>query len=240
MRANIFCVTIILMAEQHCYEVEVKSLLGSEERANAIRGNLYRIDPKTRLANRSSQLNHYFMGGNLKALLESVVHRCLSEEKCLQFEQIAKTSKNFSVRTRQKDTGVYLVVKASVDDASSHNGTARLEFDEKVVLPLDTLDSLVLGSGFQYQAKWSREREEYLCMGLSVCLDKNAGYGWLAEFEKIVHDQNDIPQARKEIYEFMKEVGAEELSQERLERMFAFYNEHWQEYYGTEKVFTVE
>ncbi len=228
------------MSEQHCYEVEVKSLLGSEERANEVRGNLYRIDVNTRLAGRSSQLNHYFMGGNLNALLESVVHRCLSEDKCLRFEQIAKNSKNFSVRTRQKDTGVYLVVKASVDDESSHNGTARLEFDEKVVLPLDTLDSLVLGSGFQYQAKWSREREEYICNGISVCLDKNAGYGWLAEFEKIVHDQADIESARKEIYDFMNQVGAEELSQEHLERMFDYYNKHWQDYYGTEKVFIVE
>jgi hypothetical protein len=38
----------------------------------------------------------------------------------------------------------------------------------------------------------------------------------------------------------MKSVGAEELNQDRLARMFAFYNAHWPEYYGTEKVFTVE
>jgi len=226
--------------EQHCYEVEVKSLLGSEERANKVRGDLYRMDPETRLAARSSQLNHYFTGGSLEALLESVVHQCLAEDKCRQFEQLIKSAKKASVRTRQKDTGVYLVVKASVDDASSHNGTARIEFDEKVALPLDALDALVLGSGFEYQAKWSRDREEYLCRGLSVCLDKNAGYGWLAEFEKIVHNQEDIAAARKEIDAFMKELGAEELSQARLEKMFAFYNTHWQEYYGTEKVFTIE
>ena len=28
--------------------------------------------------------------------------------------------------------------------------------------------------------------------------------------------------------------------QERLDRMFAFYNANWQEYYGTEKTFTLE
>ena len=228
------------MTEQHCYEVEVKSLLGSEERANKVRGDLYRMDSTTRLAARSSQLNHYFTGGSLAALLESVAPACLSEEQCKQFEHLAKNAKSFSARTREKDTGVYLVVKASIDDASSQNGTARIEFDEKVSLPLDALDALMLGSGFEYQAKWSREREEYLCRGLSVCLDKNAGFGWLAEFEKIVHNQADVPAARAEIDAFMKELGAEELSQARLERMFTFYNAHWQEYYGTEKVFTIE
>jgi len=228
------------MAEQHSYEVEVKSLLGSEEAANKVRGDLYRLDPGTRLAARSKQLNHYFTGGSVEALLESVVHQCLSEEKCEQFERLARSAHKFSVRTRQKDTGVYLVVKASVDETSSTHGTARIEFDEKVALPLDALDALVLGSGFEYQAKWSREREEYLCRGLSVCLDKNAGYGWIAEFEKIVHDEKDIASARKEVYAFMKELGAEELSQARLDRMFAYYNANWQEYYGTEKVFTVE
>jgi hypothetical protein len=38
----------------------------------------------------------------------------------------------------------------------------------------------------------------------------------------------------------MKECGVEELPQERLERMFAFYNTHWPDYYGTEKIFTIE
>jgi hypothetical protein len=38
----------------------------------------------------------------------------------------------------------------------------------------------------------------------------------------------------------MKELGVKELDQKRLERMFAFYNTHWPEYYGTDKIFTIE
>jgi hypothetical protein len=30
------------------------------------------------------------------------------------------------------------------------------------------------------------------------------------------------------------------LAQERLERMFAHYNQNWPEYYGTTKVFIIE
>jgi hypothetical protein len=38
----------------------------------------------------------------------------------------------------------------------------------------------------------------------------------------------------------MAKLGVEELPQDRLERMFAHYNAHWPEYYGTEKVFVIE
>ncbi|MDE2213137.1 MAG: CYTH domain-containing protein [Patescibacteria group bacterium] len=223
----------------HSYEVEIKSLLGSKENADALRERIFRLDPATKLVAHNSQLNHYFQGGNLDALAESVARRCLEEDKCIQFDDLARKAKTFSVRTRQKDSGVYLVVKASIDDSSSDNGISRIELDEKVDIPLDALDALILGSGFIYQAKWSRDREEYLCRGINICLDKNAGYGWLAEFEKMVEDREAVEAARQEIRALMRELDVQELPQDRLERMFSFYNAHWQEYYGTDKVFTV-
>ncbi len=224
----------------HSYEVEIKSLLGGKENADALREKMFQLDPATKLVARSSQLNHYFEGGNLDALAESVANNCLSKEKCVLLEDVAKRAKNVSVRTRQKDSGVYFIVKASIDDTTSENGISRIEIDEKVDIPLGALDALLLGSGFSYQAKWSREREEYLCRNITVCLDKNAGYGWLAEFEKMVTRAEDVPAAREELRAFMRELDATELPQDRLERMFAFYNAHWQEYYGTDKVFTVK
>ena len=99
---------------------------------------------------------------------------------------------------------------------------------------------MFISAGFSYEAKWSREREEYVCKGTNVTLDKNAGYGWLAEFERMVASEAEVPATQIAIRELMKELHIEELSQERLGRMFAFYNENWPEYYGTEKIFVVE
>jgi predicted adenylyl cyclase CyaB len=144
------------------------------------------------------------------------------------------------VRTRDKDGEVLLVVKASVDDTSSSNGIARLEFEEPVNLSLEELDELVQKSGYRYQAKWSREREEYRIKGTNITLDRNAGYGWLAEFERIVEEKAAIKKARKEIDSLMKKLGVEELPQDRLARMFDFYNKNWPAYYGTDKIFTIE
>jgi len=102
------------------------------------------------------------------------------------------------------------------------------------------LDALVLEAGYTYQAKWSREREEYVYKGANVCLDYNAGYGYLAEVEKIVSDESLADQVRAEIDELMLELELEELQQDRLARMFEHYNQNWPEYYGTTKVFIIE
>ncbi|MBI2610549.1 CYTH domain-containing protein [Candidatus Kaiserbacteria bacterium] len=221
------------------YEVEVKALLGNAKRADEIRRAMKKADASCALKSKNKQLNHYFEGGVLKALAKEIAPH-LSKQGRTKLDDLTTRAKSFSVRTRNKDGDIYLVVKVSVDDTTSENGVARMEFEEKVPLTLEKLDELVLSSGFSYQAKWSREREEYVCHGVNVTLDKNAGYGWLAEFERIVDHQSLLEKARCDIRELMQALEVEELPQERLERMFAFYNAHWPEYYGTEKIFVVE
>lgn len=221
------------------YEVEIKSLLGSKERADKLVEALKVHDPQTKLVSSHSQLNHYFVGGDISKLTASL-RAHLTEEDQKKLSDIVESGSNFSVRTRDSDGKVLVVVKASVDAGSSHNTVTRLEFEARVKLSLEELDKLVLGAGYEYQAKWSREREEYMSKGLTVCLDKNAGYGYLAEFEKVVEDEGELNAARKELEVFMESVGVSELSQDRLERMFAYYNQNWRDYYGTDKVFVIE
>ena len=115
-----------------------------------------------------------------------------------------------------------------------------MEFEEKVPLTLQALDTLILSAGFRYEAKWSRKREEYLCLGTNVTLDRNAGYGWVAEFERMVNDPAGVDAAREKIRALMGILGVEELPQDRLARMFDFYNKNWRDYYGTERIFVIE
>lgn len=221
------------------YEVEVKSLLGEKGRADEIKVKMAELDPGCVCVTTNKQLNHYFEGGDISKLYQKTEHLFHAEQHD-KFRHIVEKGSNFSVRTRQKDEEVLLVVKASVDEGTSENTVSRLEFEEGVDMSLDALDTLVLDSGYQYQAKWSRDREEYSYKGMNVCFDRNAGYGYLAEFEKISDDESLLNELRGEIDAVMGELGVEELSQERLARMFAYYNEHWPEYYGTDKTFVVE
>ena len=221
------------------YEIEVKSLLGAQEYADALKSRMAELDPSCACVSTHKQLNHYFIGGNLQDLFEKTRH-LFSPEVEEKFQYIAEKGTSFSIRTREKDGGTYLVVKASVDEGTSSNAVSRLEFEEAVDVTLNELDTLVREAGFEYQAKWSREREEYTYKGANVCIDKNAGYGFLAEFEKVVSDDVDLSEVRKEIDAVMQELGVEELSQDRLERMFEHYNTNWPEYYGTDKTFIIE
>ncbi len=221
------------------FEIEIKSLLGEASAAEALKARMCELDPACCLSGSNKQLNHYFEGGDMDELVKKVsLH--LSDEQLKKLSHLVERGSSFSVRTRQKNDQVLLVVKASVDEGSSANTVSRLEFEEAVDLPLEDLDQLLLEAGFKYQAKWSREREEYSYKGMNVCIDKNAGYGYLAEFEKVLDDEAAVSSAREEIAKVMRELGVEELPQERLERMFSHYNQNWPDYYGTEKVFVIE
>ena len=221
------------------YEIEVKTLLGERAFADALKERMCTLDPSCACISENKQLNHYFTGGDIMVLFDKIAHLFNDDAKA-EFQNIVEKGTSFSIRTRQRDDEVLLVVKASVDAGTSANTVSRLEFEEPVSISLNELDALALEAGFTYQAKWSREREEYAYKGANVCIDKNAGYGYLAEFEKIVDDESALPSVREEIESLMAELEVAELPQDRLERMFAFYNENWPEYYGTEKTFLIE
>ncbi|PIR96138.1 MAG: hypothetical protein COT92_02680 [Candidatus Doudnabacteria bacterium CG10_big_fil_rev_8_21_14_0_10_42_18] len=244
---------------KHSYEIEIKSLLGGKETADALVAKMRKADRNLKALGSHSQLNHYFDGGNLKKLYEKM-SPMLSGDYKTKLDDLSQRAKDFSVRTRQADGRVILVVKATVDDTTSENGTARIEFESTMsspsplagegdqragdkkqnIMTIDDLDNLILETGFSYQAKWSRERNDYKFKDLNVSIDKNAGYGYLAEFEKILEDESGATEAKQLIRDLMAELEITELPQDRLARMFHFYNKNWQDYYGTEKTFTIE
>ena len=234
----------MLEARVHCsnmstYEIEIKTLLGEKENADTLKESLkakgFNIDsPK-----KASHLNHYFIYENLNAFGDAVL-QYIPDEKKHTFIKLMKEGSNFSVRTRGTEGKAILVVKASLGSDSTVHGVARTEFETEIPLSLEVLDQILLDAGLSYQAKWSREREEYTNGDMVVCIDKNAGYGYLAEFEKVIEDGSLADQTRAEILSFMSEVNLSELPQDRLDRMFEYYNEHWPEYYGTNKTFIVE
>jgi len=221
------------------YEIEIKTLLGSKENADKLKENMCKLDSNTACTSTNKQLNHYFKDGDVKALYEKT-RSLFNEDQLSKFTTMIEKGSSFSVRTRQRDEEVLLVVKASLDAGTSENTVTRLEVEETVSISLDELDALVLDSGFDYQAKWSREREEFEYKGITVCLDRNAGYGYLAEFEKVIDDEEQLESVRAELVQLMEELEVEELAQDQLERMFEHYNSNWPEYYGTDKTFVIE
>lgn len=221
------------------FEIEIKSLLGSKENADILKAKIAAKGGDLSKVKESKQLNHYFIYSDLQKFHDALISK-LPADKQAEFSKIVKEGKNFSIRTREANGKVILVIKASLGDDSSANGVSRMEFENVMSMTLDELDKILLDAGLTYQAKWSREREEYVVGDTTICLDKNAGYGYLAEFEKVVDDESKTAEVKASLEEVMKEFGVEELKQDRLERMFAHYNTHWPEYYGTDKTFNIE
>jgi len=220
------------------YEVEIKSLLQSEENAQKLRNKL--AEHGIALANKYGQLNHYFLNNGDFAKLEEKLLPLFDGEKKENLKKILEEGKNHSIRTREMNGEVFFVVKAAVDDTTAENGILRMEFEEKVPISMDTLGQILGEAGFGYQAKWSRDREEYEKDDFYITIDRNAGYGYLSEFEIETENQDGLVEAKQQILSFMSELGLAELSQDRLERMFKFYNENWRDYYGTENIFNIE
>ena len=218
------------------YEIEIKSLLGVKDKADSLRNKIR--EKGGSLFAKNNQLNHYFIVSDIAKFKNNLLPR-IKEEKKSHLEKILEEGSNFSIRTRDTDGEVRLVVKASIGSDTSSNGVSRMEFEEIMDISLDELDGLLLDAGLLYQAKWSREREEYKLDNLNICLDKNAGYGYLAEFERVVEDKASADEIKNGLLKIMEEFGVAELPQDRLERMFAHYNENWRDYYGTDKVFTI-
>lgn len=221
------------------YEVEIKSLLGTEEKKDLLMEKVRAKDPALAFLWEETQLNHYFQG-RVSAILE-VFRPYLDATEISKLEDILTHYQNHSVRTRWiAPNTTILVIKASIDDTTSANGKIRREYEYSFPdMSLAHIDSILKDAGLDYQAKWSRTRQSYKFLDMTLCIDKNAGYGYLAEFEKVVNDPSETESARESILANMAELDIKELDQALLACMFDFYNQNWREYYGTDKVFEV-
>jgi adenylate cyclase class IV len=247
-------------------EIEVKSLISQPEEAQALLDKLPKIYPQTAHKKSESQINHYFdQNGNLLVLFFKIQH-LLNRQQQAEFQNLALMNCEYSLRSRQiNNNELILVLKMQTskkDDATrdtnldSHNAVARREFEAELPLTIEDLDNMILSSGFSYLSKWSRQRAIFeLEEGLTLCLDKNAGYGYVVELERVVkevknkgdkegkEDQSEqelIQTVTAQLHTALDKLGLKELDSKKLAKMFDFYNRNWQDYYGTDKVFVLE
>lgn len=227
--------------ENQKIEIEIKVLLWEQKNADSLVEKMSKFDPNLSLNEESKQLNHYFLRDwNFEKLFENI-SKIISSWKIDYLNHILFEWKEHSIRTRIANDQVIFIVKAVADDTNAENGIARVEFEEKISwISLEDLDKKILDCWFTYQSKWSRHRKEYKYKDFNVCLDRNAWYWWLCEVEKIIEDKAQIDSAKKTIYDELIILWLEELKQDRLDRMFKFYNSNWRDYYWTDKTFIIE
>lgn len=221
------------------YEIEVKSLLSSQKELDSILKKLKSNDPNLRLISESYQLNHYFIG-TFSAESISQFSKLISKEELFEITELINNCKSYNVRTRFSNDTVYLILKGSIRGSSAIHGKNRAEFETVVNLDIEQLDNKLLQAGFKVQSKWSITRTKYSYLDIVVDLCFTPGYGYFVELEKVVHSTKDIKTAEQEIYKAMQYLGLIELDQNRLDKMFEYYNKNWQKYYKTNKNFRLD
>lgn len=223
------------------YEIEIKSLLSSENEVNKFRKVLKEKFENLEFLEENTQLNHYFdFDSSLLENLEKKFEWMISQEQKAKLQNIIEKGKKHAVRTRYINNKSVLIIKASIDDTTSENGTARMEWEEYFDMQIDELDRILLDLWFVYQSKWSREREEYKAWNINICIDKSPWYGYRAELELLITDPSEADEKKKYLRELIEEMWFTELDQNRLERMFKFYCANWADYYGQDKYFVID
>lgn len=224
-------------------EIEIKCLLGSQENADIFLEHLekYGIDMSIPVKPQR-QLNHYFAWWEIMSIYDHLSSSMpIAQQE--QLHHICMYGRNHSVRTRSilPWDHTLLVIKSSTWDDSSHNGVTRLEFEYHFPeMSLEELDRIILNLGWEYLSKWSRIRTNYHVENITISLDQNAWYGYVAELETMLEPGEKITDAESRIRVFMDKLGAHELSQEKIEQMFAHYNQNWADYYGTSRTFDMD
>lgn len=205
-------------------EVEVKALVSDVDN---LKSRIVTLYPNADIVD-SNQLNHYFSYTD-----ESLAK--LADKLNLPFKNELLTTSKLAIRTRYDDKGgTLLIFKYNTEDAD--NGVVRVEKELIRGESLHELDNTLLSLGLSYQSKWSRCRREYKTDRFNICVDINAGYGGLCEVEVIVDDQKDVTRATKLCRSTLTKLGLTELDSELLTKMFNYYSNNYDYYYGTNKL----
>lgn len=215
-------------------EVKLKSLL-NECQALTLLQKFLTVGTGCNLWER--QLNHDFYADirHLDRLAESpILQKVKIDLGTLQLTEPP------SVRSEQINDGrATLIIKASLA-GSSENGSSRLDLEAPTSMGIEELDAALEECGIEVRCKWSRIRHIFYFVdgGISVFLDKNAGYGWILEADKIAHE-SEIDATKSELAQFLAKHNCHQLESDRLDRMRQFYERNWQTFYKTDNHFVI-
>lgn len=218
-------------------EIEIKYLLTDKKHRDVLIGELQKVYPNSELKKTSVIISYFYKPAkSVKQILDSA-RAVLGDEDYEELNSVIKKASNLIVKTRSIDDTVYFVVKGAADGEDAVHAINRIEFEVIVDISLEQLNSIVVGSGIELVSKWSSKRDYYdLDKELKMDVEFVAGYGYKAELE-ILTNEEKVDEIVAEIRDVADKLDLTEASQELLGRMYSYYNNHWQEYFNTDKVF---
>ena len=232
------------------YEIELKVLLWNSFPPNTFIKALSKDFKSVVERGEETQRNHYFEIPHRSQIIPAFEERLpIDHEDKIKIAEF-RNGNDIVIRTREINTNwtqhVLLVMKSTVDWGTSQNWTTRKELEIVVNLHIDLLDDILIAQAWLVrQAKWSRTRKTFDVVDadwfyFTVCLDKNAWYWYIAEFEVVVTNPSVIESTKKKLQDCIAHMWLQELPGDQLHRMFEFYNKNWEAFYQTENYFFIK
>jgi adenylate cyclase class IV len=221
-------------------QIELKFCVKDEIEITNLLTEFSRRDLSFEMVKKETHKNHYFINVDIGALIANI-SGFLNTVETDELKELMVLSNEMSVRTRELNSErVFLIIKTILINQDQNFGNLRDEFEKEINITLDELDRLIINSKGIYQAKWSRTRVCYRFLDYTINIDKNAGYGYIVEIKKANTKLENQSETIIEINDLIAQLGFTPLSKEKLDKMNSFYNDHWIEYYDTDKTFDVE
>lgn len=171
----------------------------------------------------------------------SAGRQLLTKTQLKELEQVVKKSDNLSIRCRSIDDTQYLVVKGSKAGDDPVHAADRLEFEVVIDKDLEEINKVILGTGVKLVSKFWSERDFYDLDGnMKADVEFCSGYGHKAELELVINDGESVDQAIAELDQLADELGLYYASDELMGKMYQYYCDHWEDFWGTDKVFSDE
>jgi predicted adenylyl cyclase CyaB len=112
-------------------------------------------------------------------------------------------------------------------------GKIHDEIKEEIEIKLESddfrkLEKLFSNLGYGIAIKWYRNRLKFNWSGITICLDKTKGYGYILELEKMCSkDEQEIELAI--LKEKLKSLNVELTPTEEFDKKFEYYKQNWRE-----------
>lgn len=222
-------------------EIEIKCLLNGENGKQALLRKLKQAFPQHKKLKSRRVISYFYKAGATHTQILEVGSQLLNNDELTQLKNVLEHSDALVVKARSIDTTVYFSVKGSTKGDDPVHAVNRIEFEAVIDPSLEEVGQIIEQTGIKIASKWSSERSFYaLTPELEMNLEFVGGYGYKAELEMLIDNNDSHQDAINTISEAAQQLDLQEASQELFGKMYKYYNEHWQEYFNSNKEFPPE
>ncbi len=222
-------------------EIEKKYLLKNKADREDLVQNLKDLFPGMELKGTKTVISYFYKKAESKDQILAAGKALLTEAQMADLTTLVENCDEIMVKCRSIDDTKYFAVKGAASGEDAVHAANRMEYEVVLDQDLESINGAIVGAGIILVSKWSSLRDFYsLDENLKADIEFVAGYGHKAELELVIPDGESVDDAVATIDVLAEKLKLYYASDALMGRMYAYYNQHWEEYFNTDNVFSDE